>query len=534
MMSTFHTIISDMASWRPPWRSALIRQSCLSLVVALLTVSANSALAGWNATPETIEQHPTWIFTPSTAMPDDKHPLLIVLHGCAQTHTEIKNFGNLVPTAETNGIVVAVPFVGDEFFGSPLQMCWDYDRANDAKGHIDELVKLANTLKSRSALNIDQNHVYVVGLSSGAAMALAVGCKAPDVFAGIGAIAGPSVGSSQNDALVDASRVPSGNVSNAIEKCKSLAGSKVSHFATQIANIAFGDMDKNGPKAKFDFSFSDTTHAGQIRLVSTKWSQDNIKVLQGIYGTDALSQEEPVQSGFGTQRVAKKDNRSRLSLLIVHDVGHAWPAGTGRPNSFSQGGTWIAQSGLNYPEFVMDWLISNNMRAVPGGNPELTVTTSVSGAKVSMSGTAKDPDGSIERVDTELLKASAAGAFLQSDSHSNIPLDSAGSYSDSYDSLSDGRYKARVTATDNGGHTTTELTPELRVGNPLLPGECHDFTDNNFNHVQRGRAVQCNLGFTCAKGSGDNLGLFSLGITSTVKETSTSPGVFRKGTCSAL
>ena len=43
---------------------------------------------------------------------------------------------------------------------------------------------------------------------SGAAMALAVGCKAPDVFAGIGAIAGPSVGSAQCSALVDASGIP--------------------------------------------------------------------------------------------------------------------------------------------------------------------------------------------------------------------------------------------------------------------------------------------------------------------------------------
>src|SRR3954454_23815040 len=115
MMSTFHTTLSDVASWRPAWRAALICQPRLLLVVALLTISANSALADWNATPETIEQHPTWIYTPSTAMSDGKHPLLIALHGCAQTHTEIKDFGNLVPTAERNGIVVAVPFVGSEF-----------------------------------------------------------------------------------------------------------------------------------------------------------------------------------------------------------------------------------------------------------------------------------------------------------------------------------------------------------------------------------------------------------------------------------
>ena len=256
-------------------------------------------------------------------------------------------------------------------------------------------------------------------------------------------------------------------------------------------------------------------------------------MLQNIYGAGSLGPEEPVQNGLGTKQVSKKDNRSRLSLLVAHDVGHAWPAGTGSPNSFSQSGNWIAQSRLNYPEFVVDWLISNNMRAVPVGNPELTVTASVSGTAVSISGTAKDPDGSIARIDTELLKARAAGAFLQSDSHSNIPLAPSNIYSDNYDSLSDGRYKARVTATDNAGHTATELTPALTIGNPPPPEECHDFTDNNFNHVQRGRAVQCNFGFTCAKGSGDNLGLFSLGITSTVKEANTTPGVFRKGTCPA-
>jgi poly(3-hydroxybutyrate) depolymerase len=509
-------------------RSVFLRYLLISTLTA---AAANSALAEWNATPETIEQHPTWIYTPSTAMPDGKHPLLIVLHGCAQTHTEIKNFGNLVPTAEANGIVVAVPSVGSE---SVSLQCWDYDRANDASGHIVELVNLANTLKSRPSLNIDQNRVYIVGLSSGAAMTLAVGCKAPDVFAGIGAIAGPSVGSSQNIGTAEAAAIPADNVSNAISKCRSLAGSKASHFDTQIANITFGDMDRNGSKAMFDFSFFDKSHAGQIRVVSTRWSQDNVKAFQNIYGAGALGQEEPVQNGLGTQQIAKKDNRPRISLLVAHNVGHAWPAGTGRPNSFNQGGNWIAQSGLNYPEFVVDWLISNSLRPVSVGNPELTVTATTSGTTVNISGTAKDANGSITRVDTELLKAGTAGAFLLSDRHSNIPLGAAGSYSDKFGTLPDGRYKARVTATDNAGQTTTELTPALTVGNPPPPEECHDFTDNNFSHVQRGRAVQCNFGFTCAKGSGDNLGLFSLGITSTVKEVSTTPGVFRKGTCPVI
>ena len=460
MMTPLPTLLSNMASWR----SALVRQLRLLFVVAVAAVSSNSAVAGsWNTRSEPIENHPTWIFTPSTALPDGRHPLLIALHGCDQTHTQIKEFGNLVPAAEANGMVVAVPGVGSRAFGPG---CWDYNLARDDKQHIVELVRLAGTLKARTSLKIDPNHVYVVGLSSGAAMALAVGCTAPDVFAGIGAIAGPSVGSSQNSALVDASGIPSSNVSNAIGRCKSLAGSKVSHFATQITNIAYGDMDKNGPKAMFDSSPIDTAHAGQYRVVSIKWSQDNVKVLQDIYSTDALGPGKPVQNGLGTLQVAKKGNDARLSLLVVHDVGHAWPAGTGLPNSVSQGGRWIAQSGLNYPEFVVDWLISNNRRPVPIGNPEVTVSASVSGTTASLSGTAKDPDGTIASVDMVLLKATAAGAFLQSDRHNGIPLDPSGNYSDSYGKLPGGRYKAQVTATDNANHTTTEVTEEFKVGNP--------------------------------------------------------------------
>jgi poly(3-hydroxybutyrate) depolymerase len=289
-------------------------------------------------------------------------------------------------------------------------------------------------------------------------------------------------------------------------------------------------MDKNGPKAMFDFSLLDTAHAGQLRIVSIKWTQDNAKVLQDIYGTDAVGPGEPVQNGLGTQQVAKRETKSRLSLLVAHDVGHAWPAGTGSPNSASRGGLFIAQTGLNYPEFVVDWLVSNNMRA-PGraGIPEITVTASGSDNAVTLTGTAKDPDGSILRVDTALLKADTAGAFQHRDSHIGVPFGPSGDYSDSYGDLPAGWYKVRAAAMDDTNNATTGITPEIKVGNPPPLTPCRDFTDNNFSHVQKGRAGLCSFGFTCAKGSGDNLGLFNVAITSSVTEVS--PGFFRKGVC---
>jgi poly(3-hydroxybutyrate) depolymerase len=359
MRSPFPTNFSKPNSWPSPFA----RQMRVLLVALGMAVSALSAVAGWNTEEEDIEGHPTWIYTPTHALPNGKHPLLIVLHGCAQTHTQLKTFGNLANAAEANGVVLAVPFVGLEFFGTPLQQCWDYHEARDNRHHIAELVRLADTLKARTALNVDPRHVYIAGLSSGATMALAVSCKAPDVFAGVGAVAGPSVGSSQCMALSPGAAIPRTNVCDAIRTCRSLAANKASHFATQIANIAYGDMDLDGPKAMFAPSPTDTEHAGQYKLVSTRWSEDNAKVLQEIYGTGALGPEESVQNGLGTLQVAKKGNDSRLSLLVVHDVGHAWPAGTDVPNDTGQSGQWIALRGLNYPAFLVDWLISNNLRA---------------------------------------------------------------------------------------------------------------------------------------------------------------------------
>jgi hypothetical protein len=43
------------------------------------------------------------------------------------------------------------------------------------------------------------------------------------------------------------------------------------------------------------------------------------------------------------------------------------------------------------------------------------------------------------------------------------------------------------------------------------PGSCVEFNDTNYNQVQAGRAVRCGNfnSYTCAKGSGENVGLWN-------------------------
>ncbi|MEX3936342.1 PHB depolymerase family esterase [Paraburkholderia phymatum] len=325
--------------------------------------SATPVMNSWNTSQQIIEHHPTWIFTPSATLANGKRGLLIVLHGCMQTNTVLKKFGNLDTLAKARGVVVAVPYVGADNYGGPPYNCWNYDGAIDASGNMGDLIKLTKDIEGNAALNIDSDQVYLVGLSSGGAIALAIGCEAPQIFAGIGAIAGPSVGSSQ---LLATSEPPPINVDVAVARCRSLAQPNDAALATQITSIAYGNMDKDGPAEKFDYTDLNTSfdkmHPGQLAVVSIRWSDDNVEVLRRIYDADSLGPKQDVQNGLGTQQVALKDGKERISLLVSKNIGHAWPAGTGQANT-KKGGLWIAQRGIDYPDYVMGWFLGNNLRA---------------------------------------------------------------------------------------------------------------------------------------------------------------------------
>src|SRR3954447_26660564 len=214
----------------------MIRKVSLLAATASVLLAPQAAVAGWGTSQEPIAGHKTWVFSPEAAdgrgkLLNGKRVLVITLHGCAQTATDLKQFGNWDPTAKAYGLFVAIPDVGA---ANAYKGCWDYRDAADFHHSIQDIIDLAAALKGR-APNIDPNQVYVTGLSSGAAIALQIACKAPDVFAGVGAVEGPSVGSNQDKSFENP---PSDNIDHALAKCKELAGPKAGALSSQIASVA--------------------------------------------------------------------------------------------------------------------------------------------------------------------------------------------------------------------------------------------------------------------------------------------------------
>ncbi|MFL0811564.1 MAG: PHB depolymerase family esterase [Agarilytica sp.] len=368
----------------------LLKQT--SLLALSISMSA-SVIAGWNdgGTVGGTIGKATHVYTPETPIAGNskiingKRALMVNLHGCAQSHDDLKNGGNWSEVADEYGMVVAIPFANAAYPG-----CWDYNLATDDSNHADALVAIVDELLADTALNIDPAQVYISGLSSGGAMTAQMACEYPHYFAGIGSVAGPSVGSNQDTEALDPT--PGGNVSRGIGKCQKLANASGHPEAlqTQISSLAYGDHDLGGDG-------SGSYGQGTIALVDVDWVKDNADIMQSMYGSDDLSAVTTVIDDDGAladERLGKKDGKTVISIVGMIDVGHAWPTGD-KSQEWMSGGAYVNKSGFEYPKYLTDFLFANNRRVdgiVPPPPPpptsgEVPVLSIASGPYVYQEGT---------------------------------------------------------------------------------------------------------------------------------------------------
>lgn len=431
-------------------------------VAACAIAASGSALAGFGPTQEPIAGSRTWLFTPNAPIAGNdkilagKRALVVVLHGCAQNATELKQFANWEATADEYGLVVAIPDV----VNGVISGCWDYDEALDRSGHIQRVLDVVAALEARPELDIDPDQVYVTGLSSGASLALQLTCEAPDVFAGVGAVAGPSLGSDQQQAL---GATPPGNVSRAASKCAQIAGSHADSLGTQIASLAYGDLDKNGGGVQP----IPPPLQGARSLVDVQWTKDNAQMFVELFDSPGLSAGREIQDGRAEERVSVLDGRQVVSLVKMFGVGHAWPAGS-QDNSLG-GGSFIHKVGFNYPAYVTEWFFANNRRLQPLVEPpQLTAEAVVDhvASTVRIGGEARAVDGSIETLTIRLAGLSEPTFQL---GPVDVPQPSPPAFDWTSGPLTtNASYKATVRAADDDAETVVEFV--FGVGpNPPFP-----------------------------------------------------------------
>jgi poly(3-hydroxybutyrate) depolymerase len=313
--------------------------SALTLTLAL--TAPNVAHAAWES--RSIAGMSVEIYTPESTSPiGSGRGLLIGLHGCIQTAAQLRDYAVLETAADDFGMVIALPLVPD---GGVVAGCWDYYGADHSRsdGPSGALVELTESLRDDAGYEVDPAQIYVAGLSSGGGEALVVGCLAPDLFAGVGVIAGPSVGTTSLQIGAVAT-----TAEQAATVCTALADTHNADFATQLA-VTFTDTS--------DFT------------VAQGYAQINADMFASLYGGglqqsafDMASLAGSMPAGMGTRY--DDDDGGRVSALhSTSGTGHNWPSGSGTNGPAL---SYVSGNGVDFAYHLADFFTANARRVDDG------------------------------------------------------------------------------------------------------------------------------------------------------------------------
>ena len=117
-------------------------------------------------------------------------PLVMVLHGCKQDNEDIEQISGFNDVADESGFIVAYPFV-TSYRGMRIINCWGWwfeREIHRGAGEVEDLWQIIKEIGINH--NIDQKRIHVTGLSSGAAMTVAMLIAHADRIASGAAVAG--------------------------------------------------------------------------------------------------------------------------------------------------------------------------------------------------------------------------------------------------------------------------------------------------------------------------------------------------------
>ncbi|WP_105104470.1 alpha/beta hydrolase family esterase [Microbulbifer pacificus] len=298
----------------------------LRLGLLLAVVTCNTYAGSWQKDVAIGGFDRVHIYTPDTLSPIGRgRSLLVVLHGCVQP-IDAYLTANLDIAAEEFGMVVAVP----EAVHKAGYNCWSYWEGTKSRssGDYKNLIDLANTLSGDTSRDIDRDQVYIAGLSSGAVFANTTACIAPDVFAGMGISAGPSIGTSATGAIRNCETADVAN------RCRRYADRYDRYLNSQIASVAHGTGDS---------------------VVDRCYNTQNSEGMAEVYGIERLPDTKTFGNGNRTaSETLWRDGR--VSMLWLNDVDHTWSGGEGAS------GNYISDAGVNYARYLGQYFIDNNKR----------------------------------------------------------------------------------------------------------------------------------------------------------------------------
>ncbi|MEU5092495.1 PHB depolymerase family esterase [Streptomyces sp. NPDC021356] len=415
-------------------------------------------------------------------------PLVVALHGCTQSASDYHSHSGWQKFADQWGFAVVYPQTTSA--DNSLSCFSWFDSAKDTrgKGEAASIKQMVDTAVAQ--YGSDRGRVFVTGLSAGGGMTADLLADYPDVFAG---------------GAVD-SGLPA--------RCATTqaAASSCQYGNQNLTPKQWGDKVRN----------SYPGHTGPWPRVAI-WQGSSDTTVAPVNGTELRDQWTDVwgigQTPSTTQALAGNTTETTyddttgkpaVTLFSVSGMTHglAVDPGSGADQCGTTGTYYLNTICSSYHTAKFWGLDSPDGNS--GGNGSLpapqgvkVTSTTDTGASLSWNAVSGAASYNVYRNGTKV--ASPAGT-----SFADTGLSAGTSYS------------YTVAAVDSTGAIGTASAPVTATTSGTTPTpRC--YTDNNYNQVKAGRAHQ-SLGYVYANGSDQNMGLYTLLTTHTLKETA--PGYF--------
>ncbi|WP_405391148.1 PHB depolymerase family esterase [Streptomyces sp. NBC_01102] len=489
---------------RPPTLRRLLRRIASAAVLILLAPAPGTALAAPPATAAAgLRQVTGFGSNPGSLQmyaytPDDVPagaPLVVALHGCAQSADAYYSHSGWPQYADLWGFDVVFPQTTSA--NNPLSCFGWFDPAESTRGR-GEAASVAQMVEyAKQTYGSDGRRVYVTGLSAGGGMAADLLAAYPDVFAG------GSVASGLPAQCATSQAAASGCQTGPQKLSPAQWGDKV--------RASYPGWTGPWPRVSVWQGTSDyTVHPANATALRDQWTD-----VWGIGQTPSRTESLP----GGTTRSVYEDasGQPAVETFSVSGMGHglAVDPGSGDGQCGSTAAYFLDTICSTYRTGLF-WGLD---RDTPGGEDGLPAPAGLTVTGVT--------DGT-----ASLVWDAVAGAASYRVYRDGAQVAAPASPSVTDTGLGAGTaYRWTVAAVDSSGTVgavSTAVTATTTGG--TVPARCVEAT--NYAHVTAGRA-RTSGGYVYANGSGQNMGLYNVFVTHTLRESPTGHFVIADSGCQA-
>lgn len=313
-------------------RTFLLSRVCVALVAALVvttpslpTASAPARTASYRAGSSYIDVYRNAsgaraykVFVPSSYRPGRAMPLLVALHGCYMTGfglNSMEEMSGLSRLAAERGFVVVYP---SQSLVAHLQLCWNFDKPEHWQRGSGEPSLIAGITQQVSGRwHLDPRRTYIVGASSGAAMAAIMGVTYPDRYTAIGIGAGCEYGCSE-----------------AVQEHPDAISPQ---WTARLAYRAMGSHARAVPTFIMQGTADPVVPVFAARRLVTHWATIDDLAPDGAVDGDVDDVPERIEridnpGDHAYTRylyTARQSHDVLIQLCLVDGLGHAWPGARG-------------------------------------------------------------------------------------------------------------------------------------------------------------------------------------------------------------